>query len=129
MLLNSFFKILSVEPAADGMVAHVAINQEHKIYKAHFPGQPITPGVCQIQMVTELLSLQLGAKVELTDIKNVKYMAVISPGETQEFDIRILKMAEADGVCKLTVVMEGTERVFSKMSLTYHVVRSNSDIQ
>jgi IS1 family transposase len=56
-------------------------------------------------------------------------MAVISPEETQEFDIRILKMAETDGVCKLTVVMEGTERVFSKMSLTYHVVRNNSDIQ
>jgi 3-hydroxyacyl-[acyl-carrier-protein] dehydratase len=111
------------------VVAHVALNPEHKIYKAHFPGQPITPGVCQIQMVTELLSLQLGAKVELTDIKNVKYMAVISPEETQEFDIRILKMAEADGVCKLMVVMEGTERVFSKMSLTYHVVRNNSDIQ
>lgn len=128
MLLNSFFKIQTVSPIAEGIVAHVSLNSEHEIYKAHFPGQPITPGVCQIQMVTEILMQYLNKPLELTDIKNVKYMAVITPMEVPELDVRILKIMEVDGDYKASVVLAGTDQVFSKMSLTYHVVCHHSDL-
>ncbi len=128
MLLNSFFKIQTVSPIAEGIVAHVSLNPEHEIYKAHFPGQPITPGVCQIQMVTEILTQYLNKPLELTDIKNVKYMTVITPMEVPELDVRILKIMEVDGDYKVSVVLAGTDLVFSKMSLTYHVVCHHSDL-
>ena len=32
----------------------VILNPDHLIYKAHFPGQPVTPGVCILQIIQEL---------------------------------------------------------------------------
>ena len=107
---------------------HVRLNPEHEIYKAHFPGQPITPGVCQIQMVTELLSLHRGMEMILTDIKSVKYMAVISPAEVTELTVKFLKFVNEGSCLRTNVVLEKSGQVFSKMSMTYHVLRDHSDI-
>ena len=73
MLLNKFFHITAMMPAPDTPGFSIRLDPEHEIYKAHFPGHPVTPGVCQIQIVTELLALHLGEEVRLTDVKNVKY--------------------------------------------------------
>ena len=54
MLRNSFFNILNMVSGSDGLEVMIRLNPEHEIFRAHFPGQPITPGVCQIQMVTEI---------------------------------------------------------------------------
>ena len=54
---------------------------EHEIYKAHFPGLPITPGVCLMQMARELLEDHTGLPLEITLVKNVKFLSVISPVE------------------------------------------------
>ena len=65
MLLNDFYQI--TEQASQAF--RIRLNPAHEIYRAHFPGQPITPGVCQIQLVTELLSQLLDAEATLTDCK------------------------------------------------------------
>ena len=65
MLKNDFYQILD-ETASE---TRVRLNPAHVIYQAHFPGRPITPGACQIQMVTEILAGRLGAEVSLTAIK------------------------------------------------------------
>ena len=89
MLQNSFYKIVNMDSGQQDCTATICLNREHEIYKAHFPGQPVTPGVCQIQIVTEILALQLNENVYLSDIKNVKYMAVISPEEVSELTVDI----------------------------------------
>ncbi len=128
MLQNSFFYIIKEELKGEGLAVSIRLNPNHAIYKAHFPGRPITPGVCQIQIVTEVLSSFLGKEVYLTDIRNVKYMSVISPEEVTELTVGFLKITDNDDVCKVTVVFQRDEQLFSKMSMTYHVVRDNSNI-
>lgn len=46
------------------------------IYKAHFPGYPITPGVTLLQMALELMG---GRK--LVSAKEIKYVAPVLPGD------------------------------------------------
>ncbi|MDO4164502.1 MAG: hypothetical protein Q4D56_08980 [Bacteroides sp.] len=122
MLLNSFFYITREDADVSGCpIVSIRLNPEHAIYKAHFPGKPITPGVCQIQIVTEILSIRLGADAELTDIKSVKYMAVIAPDEVTELTVRFQKMERNANSCKVIVVFEKEEQIFSKMSMTYRV--------
>ena len=89
MLLNDFYQI--TEQASQAF--RIRLNPAHEIYRAHFPGQPITPGVCQIQLVTELLSQLLDAEATLTDCKNVKYLSVVRPEETPELTVRFAKLA------------------------------------
>ena len=121
MLKNDFFHIES-RTDVDGVYSvGIRLNAEHKIYKAHFPGHPITPGVCQIQIVSELLADRLQARVWLTDIKTVKYMAVISPVETPAVEVRFKKIAVDGGCCKVMATFEAGGQVLSKMSMTYGI--------
>ena len=129
MLQNSFYKIVNMDSGQQDCTVTICLNREHEIYKAHFPGQPITPGVCQIQIVTEILALRLNEEVYLSDIKNVKYMAVISPEEVSELTVDIQLKAREQDSCKVNALFRSGEQRFSKMSMTYHVVRDNSNIQ
>ena len=37
----------------------ITLNPAHEIFKGHFPGNPVMPGVCTVQIVKELLSAHL----------------------------------------------------------------------
>lgn len=65
--------------ACAGAEFTIRLNPEHKIYRAHFPGDPITPGVCIIQIGLELLGLALGCGLELCRVKNVKFLSILRP--------------------------------------------------
>ena len=123
-----FYKIVILDYGQIDCTATICLNREHEIYKAHFPGQPITPGVCQIQIVTEILALRLNEEVYLSDIKNVKYMAVISPEKVSELTVDMQIKAREQDSCKVSALFRCGDRIFSKMSMTYHVVRDNSNI-
>lgn len=57
----------------------VRLNGAHPIYAAHFPGRPITPGVCLVQLLGELLQRQTGRALELSQIVNLKFVKTLSP--------------------------------------------------
>ena len=44
------------------------LNPEHFIYQAHFPGEPVTPGVCILQIGKELLAELLQESLEITHV-------------------------------------------------------------
>ena len=58
---------------------NIILNPDHLIYKAHFPGQPVTPGVCILQMLQELLSIETGKQLFIKIIKNAKFISMMSP--------------------------------------------------
>ena len=58
---------------------NIILNPDHLIYKAHFPGQPVTPGVCILQMLQELLSIEVGKQLFINNIKNAKFISMMSP--------------------------------------------------
>ncbi len=50
----------------DKAIFGISLNADNVIYKAHFPSNPITPGVCLIQMALEITEL---CKYRLRDKK------------------------------------------------------------
>ena len=58
---------------------NIILNPDHLIYKAHFPGQPVTPGVCILQMLQELLLVETGKQLFIKNIKNAKFISMMSP--------------------------------------------------
>jgi 3-hydroxyacyl-[acyl-carrier-protein] dehydratase len=83
-LKNQLFKINDFTPTDDGMVCHVSLLPDCIIYKAHFPKRPITPGVCIVQMAKELIETYLERAYEISEIKNVKFLYILSPIESPE---------------------------------------------
>ena len=91
------------------------LNADHPIYRAHFPGNPITPGVCLVKIVSEVVGQQLGCPLQLRRIANLKFISVISPVETPLLDLHY----QVDGVSPYRV--KGTfshdGQVYTKFSL------------
>lgn len=73
-------QLYKTEPL-DGLSALVHLNAEHEIYRAHFPGSPITPGVCIIQMAVEIFCDLSGRNLSVTEVRDAKFLAPVVPGQ------------------------------------------------
>ena len=117
-LQDNLFTILARED--EQPVFRISINKEWPIYEAHFPGHPITPGVCVVQMVQELLQVWLGRKVSLVKAKNIKYVAIISPEEVSELSVSFSSIEEQpDGSLKGQAQVSNGETIYTKLSATF----------
>jgi 3-hydroxyacyl-[acyl-carrier-protein] dehydratase len=65
----------------------IELNPKHKVYAGHFPHISIAPGVFLIQTVRDILVEKLNKKLILTEGSNIKFVAVINPNETKDFQI------------------------------------------
>jgi len=116
-LQNNFFRILSETHNETADCYEITLNPDHFIFKAHFPGNPITPGVCQLAMVEELLSAQIGQPLLLDCVNNIKYMNIISPIDVPQLQVRISHLQPTDGGYSLQAVLANDTTSFTKMSI------------
>lgn len=123
-LIGDFYWVERPLPVADGMVYgfDVRLNPDHFIFKAHFPGHPITPGVCLMQMVAELASVAEGCNLYARNIKNAKYTGVVSPDEVLTLRFVFTSRTETeDGGLKVQTLVsapDNPEIQYSKFSVT-----------
>lgn len=96
------------------------LNPSCFIYQAHFPGEPITPGVCIMQMGKEVLEDALGKPLQVASVKNIKFLSIISPKETTTITYLLKKVEPSEdgqSVKAQLVVMAGDEAK-AKISFT-----------
>jgi 3-hydroxyacyl-[acyl-carrier-protein] dehydratase len=118
-LKNTFFKIKDVCPTATGADYTLAFEPEHFIYQAHFPGNPITTGVCIIQIVKELSIEMLQRKLFIKKLNNVKFLNVINPVENKEVIFSISISSAEDNVHKINAVISNDNQQFAKLSMLF----------
>ena len=120
ILKNSLYTIEKNEAEGSGWRFDISLHADHLIYQSHFPGQPITPGACLIQMAKELLEERLSLSLRIIRIKDVKFVSVISPLETPHITFHYQKVSDvsAEGEVSATVSVADGERVFSSIVFT-----------
>lgn len=120
MVLNNSFYTITNKLDEDAVISYrVKLNADHEIYKAHFPGNPITPGVCLLQIVTELLKDNFDKNFTLLAVSNIKYLSVLSPLESPEVSYQLSKIDMGNGTCKLQALVSDDNNKYAKMSLVY----------
>lgn len=99
-------------------VARIRLNPESGIFKAHFPENPVTPGVCQVGIIGEIAGKISGGSLALREVKTLKYTDILRP-ESSDVEVIFDKLEEAGGevAAKGTVVSNG--KVFTKFSLIF----------
>ena len=117
--LDNLFLIQSITDTDDGFEALVRCNPEHPVYKAHFPGNPITPGACLLQTAGALMQQKMGRPLFLKSSKNIKYLSILIPAEGKEVKFGFSHVAEGETECKTQVVIADESTVYTKMSLTF----------
>lgn len=120
-LANDFYRIETYEECKSGAVVRLKLNSEHVIYRAHFPNQPVTPGVCMIEMLTELMEKRIGKPLFLCKVRNIKFLNKLSPAAVPVISISFSYQVETGETAKYAVKGEifGDEQIFAKLSVTY----------
>jgi 3-hydroxyacyl-[acyl-carrier-protein] dehydratase len=102
MLLNHLYSI----DHFDASTATLRLNAAHPIFGGHFPGRPILPGACQLQMIREMLSGITGKDYRLQKATTIKFITPIDPRQ--------------NGTIRLNL-QYGEEKPGGKENMTLHV--------
>ena len=89
MLQGDFFHITTLQTVDNTVKVLLEINPAHAIFEGHFPGQPVVPGVCLMQMVKEIAEKVLGKETRLVKADQVKFLALLIPAENQPLQMEL----------------------------------------
>ena len=81
MLQGNFFTVADIQMETGSIKAVLDINPAHEIFKGHFPGTPVVPGVCMMQMVKEIIENMVGGELRILRVDHMKFLTVINPEE------------------------------------------------
>jgi 3-hydroxyacyl-[acyl-carrier-protein] dehydratase len=76
---DSVFKIEELEHDSGQINASLNINKSSNIFEGHFPGQPVVPGACMVQLVKDVLEEALHMPILLKKAGNIKFINIITP--------------------------------------------------
>ena len=103
----------------NGIQAEFNFSEELELFKGHFPGSPILPGVAQIEMVRFALEKVFSKKVSIKTIRKTKFSHLVRPLETVAVKINILPEKPEDfNVVSTRVTVLCGDNVAGKLNLT-----------
>lgn len=120
MLLKDFYTIEKLENVTEGKYnAVIMLNNQHDVFKGHFPGNPVTPGVCMMQIIKELSQEILGSSLFMTNSSNVKFMALINPDKNPRLNLDLEISGDLSSEIKVKNTTSFDETVALKLTNTY----------
>jgi len=121
ILKDNLYKIQDTEETPEGVLYRITLNKQSPIYQAHFPQMPITPGACIIQMVEELLADHVKMNLQISSVKNAKFLSMLVPTD----DIIMIRFSsithEDDKVKAQSVVIGESDVLYAKISIICNV--------
>ena len=99
----------------DTISAQVTFDQCHDIFKGHFPDMPVVPGVCETQMLGEVLSKAMNKELELKSAASIKFLSVIDPTVNPTINMNItISQKEGEDTYSASAQYGWEEKVFFK---------------
>jgi len=98
-LLHSFYKEIQTTYGANNpssFSSTVEINAAHPIFNGHFKQVAITPGVCIIQMIKEVIEEKLKTTLILEEGNNIKFLAMVNPNTNAELTLDLQLSNESE---------------------------------
>jgi 3-hydroxyacyl-[acyl-carrier-protein] dehydratase len=114
ILKEHFYTITDITHTNNTINAIFQLNPEHAIFKGHFPGQPVVPGVCMLQMIKELLELAIGNALRLSIGNELKFLSVIDPIRNKLIHVELNYTGEASVGITINARLFYNETVFFK---------------
>ena len=89
----------------DGIItATLELDKNNEIFAGHFPGQPVLPGACMLQMIKEVVETTLAITTRLKKAEQVRFPALINP--------------EIHKLLELTISYTGVEEIMAMGNLS-----------
>ncbi|WP_298484844.1 3-hydroxyacyl-ACP dehydratase [uncultured Maribacter sp.] len=121
MLIEGLYSVEDFAEEAGTVIATIKIYKEHDIFKGHFPGNPVMPGVCMIQIIKELTEKATGKQLFLSVSSNIKFMAIINPEKNDTLKLT-LAITEVEDTIKVKNTTSFEETLALKLSATFKII-------
>ena len=109
MLIDGLYSVRETEITPEG------------IFKGHFPGNPVMPGVCMIQIIKELTEEATQKNLFLTVSSNIKFMAIINPEKNPDLQLTI-DIKEENGEVKVKNTTSYDDTVALKLNAAFKII-------
>ena len=117
ILLNDFYTIRESNATPGVVKAIISINKKHRILEGHFPGLPVVPGVCMLQMVREIMEVNTERELKITEADNMKFLSVINPEQNADAEVTI-NYTEEFGKFSINATLFAATVTFFKLKAT-----------
>ncbi len=117
-LLNDFYTIVSSKKTERGIQAEILLNSEHAIFKGHFEQMPVVPGVCQTQIIKELIQQEINKELILTAGNNIKFTGMIIPTTHSNIQVEI-NYTLSENQCNAEAQLFFENIIFTKFKGTF----------
>lgn len=121
LLKDKFFTIVKEDKSSDNACTfHVKLLDDCECYKGHFPGNPVSPGVCNVEMIRECAELLTGKDLKIKGIKVCRLTAIASPVVSPELAVSVNLTPGTDENYTVTADISDAEKSYmsAKMELT-----------
>jgi len=108
---------------SDGVVtATLLLNSAHSIFEGHYPGQPVLPGACILQIVKETLSSAIESELMLVIANNLKFLSMIDPASMSALNFKLTYQEADEQFLKVNASLHFEERVCFKFQGSFRKV-------
>lgn len=118
-LLNDFFELMLMRITENKFHVEVELNPEHEIFLGHFPGNPVVPGVCMVQMLKEVLACYHGKEFTMKDASQLKFLAILNPKEVKSLSIQYTVVKSENDSMVVSGTFQKDELIFLKFKCTF----------
>lgn len=112
LLDNQFYKVLKEESDGQQGTYTVAILPDCNVYDGHFPGNPVCPGVCNIETIKECAIRLTGKELRIKTIKQCRLTAIASPAVCPEVTIAITAIPTNESTYTIQATVKDTQQTY-----------------
>lgn len=118
-------EVIEIE-AEKRIVAKFHVDPEREIFKGHFPGEPVLPGVYTVEIMAQASDILIlsceryaGTTPLFIGINNVRFLSKIKPGDTLEIhsELTYEKKEKAIVTCSAKVFVGDVEACAGEVTL------------
>ena len=110
MLMKDYYKIKEVLKKEDGTILfHITLQADCEVYKGHFPGEPVSPGVCNIQMIKECAEQVAGKSLFLNNLQQCRLTTLVTPLAHPQVEVKILLEEKGEAYKLKATIGKGEE--------------------
>lgn len=114
LLLDDFYTASGKTTTGEqAFSCEIGLNAAHPIFKGHFEQMPVVPGVCQTQMIMELLQEELGYNLRMITGDNIKFTGMIVPAQHPKVTVEV-SYTMADDLIKTEAKIYFESTTFTK---------------
>ncbi|KXX71686.1 MULTISPECIES: hypothetical protein [Flammeovirga] len=116
---TDFFQVKELTKEENKFSAQISLNKEHEIFQGHFPGQPVTPGVCMLDIIKELCEQEYQKEVAVSAIKTIKFLSILDPQLQSEVVADVTVLKQENDTMEVKAELKDQEKAYFKFRGTF----------